>query len=163
MRNRVILLSMPKIIVSSPEKMRRLGLKYAQNIVKNKKSNSAATIIALYGNLGSGKTVFAQGFGRGLHISKRIQSPTFVLMRRYFLSRLNHPAFKRFYHLDLYRIKNEKDTEYLALNEIFKDSSAIVLIEWADRIEKILPGKIIKIEMEHTKNRKHRKARIKKI
>ena len=142
--------------------MRRLGAKYAQRILENKKNNTSAIVIALYGNLGSGKTVFAQGFGSGLSIAKRIQSPTFVLMKRYSLSRLKHPGFKVFYHLDLYRIKNHKDAEYLALKEVFKDTSAIMIIEWADRIQKILPKKSIKIQMEHTRNKKNRKVNIKK-
>ena len=142
--------------------MRRLGSKYAKDILNHKKTNSSATIIALYGNLGSGKTIFTQGFGRELRISKRIQSPTFVLMRRYLIFRLRHPIFKRFYHLDLYRIKHSKDLEYLGLKEIFKDASAIIIIEWADRIEKMLPKKTIKIQMKHIKNKKHRKIQTKK-
>ena len=83
-------------------------------------------------------------------------------MKRYSLPRLKHPGFKVFYHLDLYRIKNHKDAEYLALKEVFKDTSAIMIIEWADRIQKILPKKSIKIQMEYTRNKKNRKVNIKK-
>lgn len=135
--------------------MRRLGEQRAKEILKHAGVSRHATVVALYGNLGAGKTVFAQGFGRRLGIAKHIQSPTFVLMRRY---ALRHKNFQWLYHLDLYRIKKVRDTEYLALNEIFHDPSAIVLIEWADRISKTLPRGAIKIRFGHTKRKNQRKV-----
>lgn len=137
--------------------MQKLGAQQAKNILQQKQMPKRAIIVALYGNLGAGKTIFAQGFGRGLGITKRIQSPTFVVMRRYALSQKNGTWF---YHLDLYRMKDEKDAEHLALEEIFKDQSAVVLIEWADRISKMLPRSAIKIKFVHGKKKNERIVQI---
>lgn len=95
-------------------------------------------ILALYGDLGSGKTIFAQGIAKGLGIKKRILSPTFVFMRTY-------PFVKKgqeltFYHIDLYRGEDIKDFRALGLDEIFNDD-AIILLEWAEKISSALPKK----------------------
>lgn len=92
--------------------------------------------VALYGDLGAGKTVFAQGLAKGLGIKRRILSPTYVFMRSY-------PVFKKgqeltFYHIDLYRGENLQDFEALGLGDVFAEDS-IVVLEWPERIEKILP------------------------
>ena len=92
-------------------------------------------IFCLYGELGSGKTTFTQGFAKGLGISTRLLSPTFIIVRRYSLP--NPTIF--LYHIDLYRIKNEHDLDGLGLREIFSDPNAIILIEWAERLESLLP------------------------
>lgn len=100
-----------------------------------------ASIVCLYGELGSGKTTFAQGFAKGLGLKQRLLSPTFLIVRRY-----DVPQSDRwFYHVDCYRINFEKDIEGVGLLEIFTDPSAIVLIEWADRLGKLLPKNRIDI------------------
>lgn len=93
-------------------------------------------VIALYGNLGSGKTVFAQGIARGLGIKRRILSPTFTLVRSYPIS-LDYQDLI-FYHMDLYRAESLRDYQSLGLDEIFLGDS-IVAIEWAEKIKKVLP------------------------
>lgn len=118
------------IIANSFSETQILGKKYAQNI-KNEQ------IICLYGDLGAGKTTFVQGFGEGLGVTKKIVSPTFIIMRTYELT--NHPTKKYFYHVDLYRIENETDVEVLGLLEIMQDPESIVAIEWPEKIEDILP------------------------
>lgn len=102
-----------------------------------------ATIIALVGNLGAGKTTFTQGFAEGLNIKEKIQSPTFVILKEYKLHRhkISKSCFKNFYHIDCYRLKNEKDAKTIGLEEILKDPENLVLIEWAERVKKILPKK----------------------
>lgn len=92
-------------------------------------------IFCLYGELGSGKTTFTQGFAQGLGITTHLLSPTFIIVRRYSLK--NQQTF--FYHIDLYRVKTEQDLNGLGLQEIFADPSAIVLIEWAERLGSFLP------------------------
>lgn len=105
---------------------------FAKEIAKTMKSGA---IVALYGDLGSGKTTFVQGLAAGLGIVQRIISPTFIIMREY--------KFKgkeaMFYHVDLYRIETEKDIEGLGLKEIMGDQESIVVIEWPEKIEKLLP------------------------
>jgi len=101
-------------------------------------------IIALYGDLGSGKTTFLQGLAKGLGVKRRVISPTFVFVKEY-------PIFKKenlaanFYHIDLYRIEKLKEALHLGLQEMFADKKAIVVVEWAGKIKKMLPKKRIDI------------------
>jgi len=92
-------------------------------------------ILCLYGELGAGKTVFAQGFAKGLGLPSRLVSPTFVIIKRYDCKKYAH----YFYHVDLYRLQKMKDIEDVGLNEIFDDKDAIVVVEWAERLGIHLP------------------------
>jgi tRNA threonylcarbamoyladenosine biosynthesis protein TsaE len=112
-------------------------------------------IVALYGELGSGKTTFIQGVLKGLGIQKRVISPTFVFIREYGLPTDLHGykhELTRIYHVDLYRINSLADARGLGLEEIFNDPKAIVAIEWAEKIKKILPKKRIDIHFQYLTN-----------
>ncbi len=100
-------------------------------------------IFALTGELGAGKTVFAQGFARGLGIKDKIISPTFVLIRQHKIPHTN----KTLYHIDLYRLENITDLESLGLSEILTDPQSIVLIEWAEKAGQLLPEDTVKINI----------------
>lgn len=129
-----------EVITNSPKKTQELGEKISIDL-------KPGGILALSGELGSGKTTFIQGLARGLGIKKRIVSPTFVFIRQYSLD--NKPLTKALYHVDLYRIDKALDARGLGLEEIFADPEAIVVIEWADRIKEILPKKRIDINFEY--------------
>src|SRR3989339_322094 len=105
------------------------------------------TTLCLYGELASGKTTFAQGAAHALGI-KRLTSPTFIIMREYPVD--SHPVIKKLYHLDLYRIDNPGEVRSFDLDEITSDKSNLVLIEWPERIETILPPKRIEIHFKTT-------------
>lgn len=135
-----------KAKTKSPKETQRLGEKLA-------KSLTGGEVIALYGELGSGKTVFVQGLAKGLGIKRGIVSPTFVFMRTYPI-RLNRKSMT-FYHLDLYRGESNQDFEALGLEEIFAPDSVVVL-EWADKIEKELPKNHIKVYFERQDERTRR-------
>lgn len=97
-------------------------------------------VLALYGDLGSGKTTFTKGIGRGLGVKdvRHINSPTFVLIKEY---ETRIPM----YHLDLYRLDNLGDIEDICVEEyIYGDGVAIV--EWAEKIKDILPEKHIAVK-----------------
>ena len=87
-----------------------------------------AIIIALTGDLGTGKTAFVQGLAKGLDVSKKyyITSPTFTLINEY---PGRHPLF----HIDLYRIEHASELEEIGLDEILQQN-AVIAIEWADRL-----------------------------
>jgi len=89
--------------------------------------------------LGSGKTTFVQGFLRGLGIKKKITSPTFVIAKNY----------KQAYHIDCYRIKKADELLKLGLREVLENPQNIVLIEWAEKIKKILPKNFVWLKFEH--------------
>jgi tRNA threonylcarbamoyladenosine biosynthesis protein TsaE len=100
-------------------------------------------IYCLYGDLGSGKTTFTQGFAKGLGITTRLLSPTFIIVRRYDL-----PKNIFFYHIDLYRLNSTGQMKGIGLEEIFTGPEAIVVIEWAERLGDLLPKRRTDIQFE---------------
>jgi tRNA threonylcarbamoyladenosine biosynthesis protein TsaE len=119
----------------SAEETRTVGERLGRNI-------TAATTIALTGDLGSGKTVFVQGIGRGLHVPAEyyITSPTFTLINEY-------PGRLRLHHVDLYRIEDPIDIEEIGLHEIM-GGDGVTVIEWAERLGGELPAQHICIHLE---------------
>jgi len=111
-----------------------------------------ATVVALQGNLGAGKTTFVRGFFRGLGLKKRAQSPTFIIMRRHSLKR----KFKNVFHMDAYRLKSAEQLEALEFGKIMDDPKNIILIEWPERIKKALPANTAWITFRHGKKENER-------
>ena len=103
------------------------------------KSLKSGDVLALIGNLGSGKTVFVKGLAEGLGCRKKdVISPTFVLLRQY-------KGKVDINHFDLYRLKNMRQLIDIGYEEYFY-SDGVAVIEWADRIESALPEEHIRIE-----------------
>lgn len=121
------------------------------------KSGRGASVIALVGALGSGKTTFIQGFCKGAGIKKRITSPTFVITKNYKLKTKN---FNKIYHIDCYRIQKPNELLKLDFKEIIANPQNIVLIEWAEKIKKILPKNTIWIKFKHGEKENERKIEI---
>lgn len=117
---------------------------FAKRIVREFSKRKGPLILALLGDLGAGKTTFTQSFAKSLGVNKRILSPTFLIMKRFPLSNAN---FKNLYHIDAYRV-TAADLKKLGIEKILKEQN-IILIEWADRVENILPKGTIKIKFEH--------------
>jgi len=120
---------MKKIVTNSFEETQKLGFDFAKTL-------HGGDVVCLYGDLGSGKTTFAQGFAQGLGITQKIISPTFIVIRSY---QVDHEKVKNFHHVDLYRIESEHDIEGLGLIELMQDKENIVVIEWPEKIENMLP------------------------
>ena len=99
------------------------------------------TVYTLIGDLGVGKTVFTQGFARGLGITEPISSPTFTIIQEYEEGRLP------FYHFDVYRIGDVEEMEEIGYEDYFY-GSGVCLIEWANLIPEILPEKLTRITIE---------------
>jgi tRNA threonylcarbamoyladenosine biosynthesis protein TsaE len=140
----------------SSEETKKFGEKIARNISNGgaRKGAKSAFVIALTGNLGSGKTTFVQGFLRGLGIKKRAASPTFVIMRR---SSVRRGEFRNVYHVDAYRLKEAKDLAALGFGEILDNPRNLVLIEWAEKIKKILPKGTLRLKFRHCRKETERK------
>lgn len=98
-------------------------------------------VYCLYGDLGTGKTVFSQGFGAGLGISEPISSPTFTILKEYDEGRLP------FYHFDVYRIGSEDEMEEIGYYDLV-DGDGVCLIEWAELIRDILPEDCYKVTIK---------------
>ncbi len=102
----------------------------------------AATVIALTGDLGSGKTTFVQGLAKGLDVpvGYYITSPSFTLINEY-------PGRHPLYHVDLYRIGDTGDLEDIGLYEILHEDG-VVAIEWSDKLPKKLLTALLTIHFE---------------
>ena len=121
-------------------------------------SSDHARVIALNGNLGAGKTTFVQGFAKSLGINDTLKSPTFVLMKIYPVKRRKN--LKHLAHIDAYRIETPREIKHLGLRELLNDKDAVILIEWADRIQRILPKDTIWLEFVHGNNESERTIKI---
>lgn len=127
-----------EVNTNSKEETQKVGADLARDL-------GSGDVIALFGKLGAGKTTFVQGLAKALGIKRRILSPTFVFVRSYPFKK--NSRLLTFHHLDLYRGQSITDFNSLGLGEIF-DKNAICVIEWADKIEKLLPKKRIDVFFE---------------
>lgn len=139
-----------RIVSKSTKETKNFARKFAENIEDGKQKQ--AVILALEGELGSGKTTFAQGF-LGYFGVKKANSPTFVIMKKYspakiFTKNLSGQSFY-LYHIDCYRIRSSRDLLELGFSEITDDSHNIILIEWAERVSDLLPKDTIRISFKH--------------
>ena len=118
----------------SPEETFEFGKKLGEEAVPG-------MIFCLDGDLGAGKTVFAQGFACGLGISEPVNSPTFTIVQQYDSGRLP------FYHFDVYRIGDVEEMEEVGYEDCFY-GDGVTLIEWAGLISEILPETAVSVTIE---------------
>ena len=110
----------------------------------------AGTVLCLVGDLGAGKTLFTQGFARGLGVTDEVTSPTFALMNQY---RGRLPVT----HFDLYRLEREDELDDIGFYEYAEDNRGVVLIEWADKFPDALPEPHIRLEIERGETKNERR------
>lgn len=139
----------PRIIISKSIKETHLLAKALLN--------RGVRIFALTGNLGSGKTTFAQGVAKALGIRRRITSPTFIIMNHHKIPR---SQLLNFYHIDTYRLHSGKELKELGLPKILKDKNNIVVIEWAEKVKRLLPKNATRIHFSHHKDSKKRVIKV---
>jgi tRNA threonylcarbamoyladenosine biosynthesis protein TsaE len=120
-------------VTSSPEETKALGQKIGKKL-------SPGDVVALLGELGSGKTCLVQGICQGLQIDDFATSPSFVIINEY---KGKYPV----YHFDLYRLQKEEELINLGYEEYFY-SQGVCLIEWAEKAKNLLPEKRIEIELK---------------
>ena len=123
-----------ELISSSQEDTKKIGRAIGKLL-------TAGDVVCLYGDLGSGKTCLAQGIIKGLDVAedKYLRSPTFTLINQY---KGRMPAC----HLDLYRLDNINEIEDIGIEEHIHGDE-VVIIEWAERMERLLPEKSIDIHI----------------
>ena len=142
-----------KLITNSLEQTQELAAKIVKNILDNpRKTSDKAFVLALSGDLGAGKTTFTAGLAKGLGIKEKILSPTFVLMKRFGIpigKRLSRKIqFKNLIHIDCYRIQKPAEILQIGFQKMVDNPKNIIVIEWADKIKKILPQYAILINFE---------------
>lgn len=129
-----------RIILKSREETLAFGAQFALKLKE-------PSLLALQGDLGSGKTTFVQGLLNGLNIRDIAQSPTFTYLQIY---------EERLYHFDLYRLVSEKDFLHLGFDEFLSERLAV--IEWPEKIASLLPPETTLIKLFHHEH--HRIAEI---
>jgi tRNA threonylcarbamoyladenosine biosynthesis protein TsaE len=120
---------------------------FLDKMLKNKSQRQGALVVCLSGDLGAGKTAFVKAVAENLGIKHKINSPTFVIIKKYFLPlrkgsvrRARGSDFRLLFHLDAYRLKNEKELLHLGWEEIINNESHLVFIEWPENVSKIIPS-----------------------
>jgi tRNA threonylcarbamoyladenosine biosynthesis protein TsaE len=121
------------VVSSSPEETEALGERIAGSL-------GAGSVVALEGCLGAGKTCLARGIARRFGVEDEVTSPTYTIVSEY---RGTLP----FYHIDAYRLEGEEDFENTGAKELIH-GGGISVIEWSDRIEKILPDGTVRVRLE---------------
>jgi len=112
--------------------------KLGREIAKKICSQKGAIVLGLIGELGAGKTTFVQGFAKGLGIENKILSPTFVILKKFEISK-SEIKFRNFFHIDCYRLNKGKELLDLGFKEIILSPENIILIEWPKKVKSILP------------------------
>ncbi|MFA5936396.1 MAG: tRNA (adenosine(37)-N6)-threonylcarbamoyltransferase complex ATPase subunit type 1 TsaE [Candidatus Paceibacterota bacterium] len=121
---------------------------FFDKILKNQKRKNAL-VVGLSGDLGAGKTVFVKAVAKLLKIKNKVFSPTYVIIKNYELRITN---YKKFFHIDAYRLKNEKELLLLGWEEIVSNKENLVFIEWPENIHKAIPSNARYIYITHTEN-----------
>jgi tRNA threonylcarbamoyladenosine biosynthesis protein TsaE len=139
---------MLKIITThSPSETEEWACTFAESL-------EPGTVIALFGELGAGKTVIAKGIGKGLGVNAPVISPSFNYVLEY---KGKLPLF----HADLYRIENVETFEAMGFDEYF-DRKGVFVIEWAERVRDILPPDTLWIEIESAPDSTERRIAVKR-
>ena len=134
------------LISNSPEDTLDIGRIIGENL-------TGGDVVALTGELGAGKTYLTQGIAKGLGTPEGyyVTSPTFTLINEY-------PGRIPLYHMDVYRLSGSRDLEDMGYEEYFY-GDGVVVIEWAEKVDDIIPAEALLINLEHCNGNK-RKIRI---
>ena len=141
--NLAIIGLMEQQLTKSPQETKQLARQLAGQL-------KGGEVLGLVGELGAGKTVFIQGLAEAFKIKEPVKSPTFVLFRKLEIPRPKFNFFKKrkikqLIHVDAYRLKSAGEFEEIGLEEYLGKKDTVVIIEWADRAEEILPDEAIMI------------------
>lgn len=129
---------MKKYITDSPSATRAVAAEFAKTL-------SPGSVVCMYGDLGAGKTAFAQGMAEGLGIDEPVTSPTFTIINEY-------EGTLPLYHFDVYRIGDSAGMAETGFDE-YIDGDGICVIEWAELIEDILPDDRINVTISRLPER----------
>ncbi|MDD4624797.1 MAG: tRNA (adenosine(37)-N6)-threonylcarbamoyltransferase complex ATPase subunit type 1 TsaE [Candidatus Paceibacterota bacterium] len=143
-----------QIETAGHKKTQELGKIFAQEILR-KEPQGKAVVLALTGDLGGGKTTFCQGIAKGLGVKNKITSPTFNIFKKFKIPLYGRGAFQKkkfqyFYHFDCYRLLGPKDLKELGFKDIVSSPENVVLLEWAEKVEKVLPKDSVWLHFDFT-------------
>ena len=121
--------------------------RFAEDIAKNAKVND---VFCLIGDLGVGKTVIAKSIGKFFNVEEEMTSPTFNILKSY---KTNNKKISKIHHFDLYRIKNINELINIGFEEYLYDNNSIVLIEWPEIANELLPKNLKNITIQKFLNK----------
>ncbi len=132
-----------KLPAVSMGELRKLAVEFASRLAPRR---NGATVVALSGDLGAGKTAFAKALARAYGIEEDVVSPTFVIERIYIPTK---GPFSRFIHIDAYRLNGARDLEVLGWQELLQTPGNLILIEWPEKVEGAIPSDTARISLEY--------------
>ena len=133
---------MQKIITNSEQETFDFAKNFAESL-------RGGEVIGLSGDLGAGKTIFSKGIAAGLGVKDNVNSPTFVIMKKYEIKNQKSclpsgtAKIRNLIHIDAYRLNSAEDIKAIGADEYFEKPDTITIIEWPENIKKILPKNTI--------------------
>ncbi|MCK5412922.1 MAG: tRNA (adenosine(37)-N6)-threonylcarbamoyltransferase complex ATPase subunit type 1 TsaE [Candidatus Pacebacteria bacterium] len=140
-------MSKKEITTNSSEETKEFAKMLCQQWLEINKTKNSNWLVCLYGDLGGGKTTFSQGLGKELGVKEIVNSPTFLIMKKY-ISAIKTNKKYTLYHFDCYRISDYQEILDLGWEDILSGENNIILVEWPERIEKILPKERLNLKFE---------------
>ncbi|MDP4153050.1 MAG: tRNA (adenosine(37)-N6)-threonylcarbamoyltransferase complex ATPase subunit type 1 TsaE [Bacillota bacterium] len=137
---------MQTIMSNSPADTEKAGYELAKTL-------HGGQTVALFGDLGAGKTAFVRGFAKAVAPEASVTSPTFTVMQYY-------PGNPDLYHFDMYRIDSFEDLYNTGFFD-YLEGDGICIIEWSEKIDYVLPDEYVKVTIEKTKNERQRLITVK--
>ncbi len=116
------------------------------DILSHARPEQSATVVALSGELGAGKTTLTQAIARELGIVERLVSPTFVIMKLYPI--VGH-AWKQLVHIDAYRLNTTEELRKLGWTTLLSDPDNLILIEWPEKVPEAVPERATQVKLAH--------------
>lgn len=120
----------------------------ATALLKTLPPSEYASVIALQGDLGAGKTAFTKALAHVLGVLEHVTSPTFVIMKSYAVP--HHERFDTLTHIDAYRIEDSDELRVLGFIELLQDPKRLIVIEWPERIGELIPQSALTVQISIT-------------
>lgn len=135
-----------EIVTYSAKETQEKAGEFVRGLLADTENAGRARLVCLWGDLGSGKTTFTQGVAAELGVRGVVNSPTFLIMKKYFLG--GRDKGMSLYHFDCYRVSSAEEIFDLGWEEILADGNNLVLVEWPEKIASILPEERIDATFE---------------
>jgi len=139
-----------KFLIKTQKDLENLAEKTLEIISQNKQNY--ATVLALQGDLGSGKTTFTKQLSKILGITESVTSPTFVILKNFEIQTENlaeKTFFKKLIHIDSYRLDLSGELSHLGFHDFLNQKENLIVIEWPERVSDLLPKNYFLLKFSH--------------
>jgi tRNA threonylcarbamoyladenosine biosynthesis protein TsaE len=137
---------MSQITTKSPKETKEFAKNIIEKFSCDNEIKATATIIALQGDLGTGKTVFTKGVAEFFGLKDVVTSPTFVIEKKYNIP--NNFPWKKLIHIDAYRLEGEEDLSVVSWSEIATNPNNLIVVEWPENAGLGIPERALWLEFE---------------